>query len=186
MKRQITLFSVLVVSVALLAGGCTAVLYWHFPSYFWLPVALLLLIIACCIWLIMFSRRVYTEWMRRFVGALDAEQQTALQRFPLPAILLDADGALLYANDLFSRQVTDGIRPIYGTVAQHLFEELTDKALSEKATVEIEYDTHKYTAYISIISRDENCRYAVYFVDNTELKDIAEEYEATRPVVLQI
>lgn len=186
MKRHIALFSVIAVALALLAGGCAAVLSLYSSTWFWMPIALLAVVILGLVILLVFAKRLYTGWLGRLVGALDAEQQAALQRFPLPALLLNADGDVLFANECFVSQVMDGICPIYGSSVRRVFDELDVKSLAEKRTAEVVREERKYTAYISIISRDKDCRYAVYFVDNTDLKDIAEEYAASRPAVLQV
>lgn len=186
MKRQIALFSVIAVALALLAGGCAAVLSLYAPSIFWLPLAVLGVIVLGLVILLFFIKRMYTGWLRRLAYTIDPKMQSALQRFPLPALLLNADGEIQYSNDPFNAQIMDGISPIFGNAVERLFENLTEKVLAEKSTVDVEREDRKYTAYISVISRDRNCRYAVYFVDNTDLKDIAEEYAASRPVVLQI
>lgn len=186
MKRQITLFSVIAVVLALLAGGCAAVLALHAPSLYWLPLALLAVVVVGLVILLAVIKRIYTGWLRRLVYTIDPKMQSALQRFPLPALLLSVTGEIQFANDPFNSQVMDGTSPIFGSSVQRLFKELTDGALAEKSILDVEREDRKYTAYISVISRDKNCRYAVYFLDNTDLKDIAEEYAASRPVVLQI
>ena len=184
--HHIALFSVIAAALALLAGGCTAVLSLYSPTWFWLPIALLALVILGLVVLLICSKRLYTGWLGRLIGALDADQQAALQRFPLPALMLSSDGDILYANDCFISQITDGTCPIYSSSVQRVFGELDSRLLAEKRTIEVTCAERKYTAYISVISRDKDCRYAVYFVDNTDLKDIAEEYAASRPAVLQV
>lgn len=186
MKRQITLFSVIAVALALLSGGCAAVLSLYTPTFFWLPIALLGVIVLCLVLLLVFIKRMYTGWLRRLAYTIDPKMQTALQRFPLPALLLNAEGEIQFSNEPFNSQVLDGVSPIFGHSVQRLFSDMTENVLSEKSVVDVERESRKYTAYISVISRDKNCRYVVYFLDDTDLKDIAEEYAATRPVVLQI
>ena len=186
MKRHIALFSVIAVLLALLAGGCAAVLALHSSTWFWVPLALLALVVLGLVILLIFAKRLYTGWLGRLTGVLDAEQQAALQRFPLPVLMLNSNGDVLFANDHFINQITDGICPIYSSSVQRIFVELSTKALAEKRMVDVVREERKYTAYISIIGRDKECRYAVYFVDNTDLKDIAEEYAASRPAVLQV
>lgn len=186
MKRQIAMFFVIAAALALLAGGCTAVLALYSPDYFWMPLSLLFLIVLGLSVLLILSKRLYTDWLRRLAGVLNPEHKASLQRFPLPALLLGVDGEVLFANDRFVNEICDGAVPVFGTSVQRLFSELTDKNLAEKSILDIEKDKRKYTAYVSVIGRDKNCRYVAYFVDNTDLKDIAEEYAASRPTVLQI
>lgn len=186
MKRQMALFSVLAVALALLAGGCTAVLSAYASSLFWLPLVLLAVIILGIVMVLVFAKRMYTDWLRRLAGALDPEYRASLQQFPLPALLLGADGEILFSNDLFVEQVTGGTPPIYGQSVQRLFSELDVTTLSEKRVADLERANQKFTAYIATIGKEKDNLYAVYFLDNTELKGIAEEFAFTRPVVLQL
>lgn len=186
MKRQIALFSVIAMALALLAGGCTAVLSAYASSLFWLPLILLAVVILGLIIVLVCAKRLYTDWLRRLAGTLDPEYQASLQQFPLPVLLLGVDGEVLFSNDHFIAQVTDGSRPIYGQAVQRLFSELTAAVLTEKSVVDVEHAGRKYTAYISAIRKEKESHYAVYFLDNTELKEIAEEFASTRPVVLQL
>lgn len=186
MKRHIALFSLIAAALALLAGGCTAVLSLYSPSLSWAPIALLVIVLLGLAILLICVKRINTGWLQRLTGALDPEQQASLQRFPLPTLLLGADGEVLFANDRFSAEITDGATPVFGTSVKRLFSDLTEGVLAEKSMVELVRGERKYTAYVSVISRDKKCRYVVYFIDNTDLKDIAEEYSESRPVVLQI
>ena len=86
MKRHIALLFVVAAALAVLAGGCAAVLYVHSPSLFWVPLGLLVLVFLGLLILLIGAKRIFTDWIHRLVGALDPEQQGALQRFPLPAL----------------------------------------------------------------------------------------------------
>lgn len=182
MKRHIALFAVIAISLALLAGGSAAVLYATPSIPFWLPIAVLVVLLIGLLILLLRIKRVYTDWLKRLVVALDPEDQTALQRFPLPAVLLGADGSVLYANHLFIDQVTNGAGLIFGD----LFEEISLADLTSKEQLDLVYGNRKYTVFVSKISKRHECQYVVYFIDDTDLKDIAEEYAASRPVVLQM
>lgn len=182
MKRHIALFTVIALSLALLAGGCTAVLYLTPSMPFWLPIAVLGVLLIGLLILLLRIKRVYTDWLKRLVVALDPEDQAALQRFPLPSVLLGADGSVLYANDLFIHHVMNESGLVFGD----LFEEISLDNLSSKTQMDLTYGGRKYTVFISQINKRHETLYAVYFVDDTDLKDIAEEYAATRPVVLQM
>lgn len=186
MKRHITWLTILAVSVAVLAGGCATVLYFLAPGPFWVPIALLAVCVISLIVLLMHVKDLLTDWLKRLAIALDPEQQAALHRFPIPALLLDEDGAVLFANDLFVRHILDGETPVYGTPVVDLFEQLTTEVLDDKKMVDLSLGERKYSAYISVIVTKNERHYVVYFIDDTDLKDIAEEYAASRPVVLSM
>lgn len=186
MKRQIAFFSVIAVALALLAGGCAAVLSLHSSSFTLAPYILLAIVLIGVSIFLIFMKRFYTQWLMRFANTIDPEQREALNRFPLPALLLNASGDIAYANDLFTEQVNAGTAPVYGTSIQRMFAELTADALSTQSVMDLALGDRKFTVHIATIDRDKDARFAVYFIDNTDLKDIAEEYAESRPVVLQI
>ena len=186
MKRHITWLTILATSLAVLAGGCATVLYFLSSAPFWLPILLLAICVVSLIVLLVHIKDILTDWLKRLSIALDPEQQAALHRFPMPALLLDGDGAVLFANDLFVRHILDGETPVFGTPVVNLFSALTADELSDKNLVDLSLGERKYSAYVSVIYAKNECHYVVYFVDDTDLKDIAEEYAASRPVVLSM
>lgn len=186
MKRHISWLTVLAIALVILAGSCATVLYFLSPAPFWLPILLLVVCVVSVIVLLFHIKNILTDWLKHLTGSLDPSQQVALQHFPLPAVLLDADGAILFANDLFIQDVRDGQSPVYGMPMVSIFESLSIGVLSEKRFVDVCLGTRKYSAYITAISPKKESYYVVYFVDNTDLKDIAEEYAASRPVVLSM
>ena len=60
MKRQIAFFSVIAVSLALLAGGCTAVLSMHSSSFTIAPFILLAIVLIGVVVFLLFMKRFYT------------------------------------------------------------------------------------------------------------------------------
>ena len=186
MKRHIAWLTILAISLAVLAGGCAAVLYFLAPTPFWMPIVLLAVCAVSLLVLLIHIKGIFTDWLKRLATTLDPEQQAALHRFPMPALLLDGDGAVLFANDLFVRHIMDGETPVYGTPVVNLFEQLTTEVLSDKTLVDLSLGERKYSAYVSVIETKNERHYVVYFIDDTDLKDIAEEYAASRPVVLSM
>lgn len=186
MKRHIALFTVVAVALIVLAGGCAAVLYFVPPAPFWLPIALLLVCVIGLVVLLIHIKQLYTEWLHRLVGKLDPEKRSALQQFPMPALLLSEFGEIVYANDLFIRDVMNNESLMLGSLIDGQFPDLTPEMLADKCLMNVERAGRKYTLYIASIQRKNECHYVVYFVDDTDLKDIAEEYAATRPVVLEM
>lgn len=188
MKRHITLFTIISIALIVLAGSCAAVLY-SVPStsfLWWVPILLLSVCVIAIVSVLIHIKQVYTDWLDRLANTLDSENRTSIQRFPLPTLLLSAEGEIVYANDLFVQQVLDGAPLIFGLPVIDLFAELSVETLSAKSSVDLTMESRKYTAYITSITKKNERHYAVYFVDNTDLKDIAEEYAASRPVVLQM
>ena len=151
MKRHITWLTIFATSLAVLAGGCATVLYFLSSVPFWLPILLLVVCVVSLIVLLVHIKDILTDWLKRLAVTLNPEQQAALHRFPMPALLLDEDGAVLFANDLFVRHIYDGATPVYGTPVVDMFAALTTDELTDKNLVDLSLGDRKYSAYVSVI-----------------------------------
>lgn len=186
MKSFTIAFSILVSTVVVLVGGCAAVLYRYAPSLMWGVLILFLLIVVGALVFVFRFRRVCTGWIHRLVKKIDPSQEMALQSFPMPLILVDESGNLLYSNNLFDAQVMGNSSPVVNTPLDTLFEDCSTDALTSGKSLLLQRNGRKYTAVVSTIRSDKGQRYVLYLQDDTSLKDIAEEYIASRPVALQI
>ena len=186
MKRYYGLFTIVVIVAVLLNGGSAAVLYQYAPNLFWIPLALLVLVLAGVAAIALHFRKLFTGWMTRLVKRIDPSDKAALNAFPMPLVMLDEDGRLLYSNTLFNRQVMEGEPPIIDTPMERLFDGFSLTELSVNSSVNLVRGQRKYTVNVASMRFDKNLRYVLYLTDDTELKDVTEEYEASRPVVLQI
>lgn len=186
MKRYFCVLSLIATISILLNGACAAVLYRYAPSLFWIPLGLLLLVFMGSLLIALRFRKLFTMWMTRLIKRIDPRDRASMDAFPLPLIMLDETGRLLYSNALFNRQVMGGDPPIIDTPIERLFDCVSADDLSANHSVNLVRGKRKYTAQISVVRFDKNGRYILYLTDDTELKDTAEEYAASRPVVLQI
>ena len=106
-----------------------------------------------------------------------------LRRFPLPVLLTDADGAFIWFNSRFEELLPDfseleesnlnGLYPFSKKVAEK----------EEPAPFELRGAKRAYTVYPAALG---DGRYALYFVDDTSLKEIRAKFKSTRPVVILI
>lgn len=186
MKSFHIVFSLLAAFAVALTGGCTAVLYIHYPSFIWIPLTLFLLLIVGVLLFVFRFKRISTGWIHRLVKKIDPMQEMALQSFPLPLVMVDEAGRLLFCNKLFISQVTDDTVPVVGMPLEQLFEGVTNDQLATGHALALQHNRRQYTAVVSTIRCDKGQRYILYLSDDTELKDTAAEYKASRPVVLQI
>lgn len=186
MKTFYIIFSILTAFVVVLVGGCTAVLYGYAPSLIWIPLILFLLIVVGALLFIVRFKRISTGWIHRLVKKIDPMQEMALQSFPLPLVMVDETGRLLFSNKLFNTVVMEDVIPVMDTPLDQLFEGVIADQLVSGRSLSLSRNHRKYTAVTSTIRSDKGQRYILYLLDDTELKDTAEEYKASRPVVLQI
>ena len=186
MKRYTVAFAVTILLSVVLCGGCAALLAVNAPTYYWIPLLLFLVYLVAAIAVSLRFRAVCTAWLVRLCKRIDPEQQTALEKFPLPLLLIDAQGHILFANKLFGAQVTDGTMPVVDTPLDALFPHITIADIAENSSVDLMRGSRRYTAYVSALRGHKGQQYLLYITDDTELKIAAEEYEASRPLVLHI
>ncbi len=119
----------------------------------------------------------------RLNESLSADEKGHLRDFPLPILIFDSTDRILWYNILFRNYIignnefrTDSVKNFTGGKG---IEEI-----SGTSSFETQIGSKKYTVYFSHIEFDSNRAYALYFVDDTALKNIAREYELSKPVVL--
>ena len=113
---------------------------------------------------------------------LSERDRGGLDGFPLPLVVFDSTDRIIWYNVLFRNYVIENRQ-----VSSDRITEFTQgRGLAEIAK-ENEFDTafgsHEFTAYFSHIEFEGSRAYALYFVDNTQLKVIKKEYELSKPVV---
>lgn len=109
--------------------------------------------------------------------------ENELQNFPFPTVIIKDDGSIEWFNTLFS-EIVGGYPSYDGMNIRSVLPKINfDDAMKTGYSVESRAKKRKYTVYSSCI--DEGLA-ALYFVDDTKLKDIRKNYVRTRPAVLLI
>lgn len=116
---------------------------------------------------------------------LSAAEEGELISFPLPAVIFDSLEKILWYNRAFKREfifekVSDCTDITQFTSGQGI------EKIRENTFIECEFDGKSYTAFSSHLEYRGETVYALYFIENTELKSYKERYENTRPVVIII
>lgn len=114
--------------------------------------------------------------------SLSSGETGNLSDFPLPIVIFDSTDKILWYNVLFKNYVASGFEPETNSI-----KEFTDgKGLIDISAHPV-FDTtvngKQYTVYFSHIEYDSSIAYALYFVDDTELKETSAEFEKSKPVV---
>lgn len=186
MKRYTAALMTAILLCLLLCGGCTAVLYATANQLFWVPLAVFLCLFVCCVFIAWRLRNVCTGWIMRLAKKIAPEHQRALDIFPLPLLLMDREGHVLFTNKLFQSQVTMGRTPLVDTPIEELFDGAAVADIVNNPYVDLCCNARRYTAYVSTLREEHGTQYLLYLTDDTDLKVAADEYEASRPVVMQI
>lgn len=180
---------------------------WHITPIIWLlSGALVLMTIATAFWswwafgfalTITIAAVGYTFFrlfllradMRRFLRELsqrlNQSDRSALESTPLATAVVSETGEFVWYNALFRQQVLNE-KDVYGLSAEEVFDDLQAPMLTKRQTLEVRSSEKSFLLFVSKLVVHERLSYVLYCVDNTELRRIATEYEASRPVLLSI
>lgn len=112
---------------------------------------------------------------------LDSANKESLDAFPLPVAVSSKAGELVWYNERFRESVLSG-RDLYGQPLRSVASGLNiEHFTTPGASVDLTVGSRKYTVYGGVAER--GSLYVLYWVDNTELKDLAYEYNESRPAV---
>lgn len=115
---------------------------------------------------------------------LSADNQNGeLKNFPLPVILFDSTDTIIWYNAKFRNEfISDSL---YDTVNVKQFTSGQGADIvREKIFIECEYNDKKYTAFSGKTNYKNETVYALYFIENTDLKNYKSAYLASRPVLM--
>ncbi len=132
------------------------------------------------------AQHAFKRYLSHIADELSRENRMALSRFPLPVVVGAIDGTVLWYNDDFRNQILEG-NEAYGSSLTDITGGYTVADIRKKKMLDVMYARRKYNVYVSTVQEDEDTDFILlYYVDNTRLKEIAEEYTASRPVVLSV
>ncbi len=108
-----------------------------------------------------------------------------LKNFPLPVVLFDSTDKVIWFNRSFNSEFVndDTIENI--DVKQFTSGQGID-VIREKTFVECAFNDKKYTAFLGNTQYKNETAYALYYIEDTELKNYKESYLSSRPVLIII
>lgn len=131
------------------------------------------------------SRINFRRYIRRSVSAagkhLSGVQKNSAERFPLPAVIAGERNDLIWCNPRFEQQIMPGA----DLVGTDLTECLNGSAVSDipQEGLNIAFCGRMYTVFAYRAPSENQYVYLLYFIDNTEFKQIASDFDRTRPSV---
>ena len=159
---------------------------WFFndiTAYIELGISVFLIIL--CIVRSFSQQRLIDRYLRRTLRHIDEEDKQSLSQSPLPILLVAKNGQILWHNTIFQTRVTDG-HSYQGHAAEELLPENILSSLNTTTTFECDVLEHHYMVFISPLTARDLEMYVLYYLDVTQLHIAAEEYAATRPIVMLI
>lgn len=119
------------------------------------------------------------DMLRQISQSLNFAEGKRTEDFPLPVLVTDESGRFVWYNHNFDEIVSgdSGLAEI-----KEVFEKETDMFINSSVTgVNIKCGGKYFTVYSQ---KSDNGNYVFYFVDNTKLRLVADEFIRTRPAVM--
>ncbi len=108
-----------------------------------------------------------------------------IESFPLPCVLCDSTGAILWYNKLFVSDLLQDGEVIEFKITD-CFRNFSFDSFSNDESVCIEYNDRLYTVFSTKFKEKNEKLIALYFLDDTYFKTTEKEYLQTRPYVMHI
>lgn len=109
---------------------------------------------------------------------LGAQDERALQNFPLPVAVVAPAGDVVWANEAFVGSLCGGGDYLGENVLRFIYPKTFRQVMGEKGT-SVSHRGREYTVYGAEVSQG----YILYFVDDTYFKSIHREYREKKAVV---
>ncbi len=184
MKKSVTALRAMAMAALVLSAGLVATLFYYTRPLGTVAGVCWLALAVVTVALIVDARRVLRDLYAHWQTALDPQQQATLASFPIPALAVAEDGEILFFNDHFKKELSDG-HELVGQSLFSVFSDIKAEDIKKKTVLDTRCGEHKLTVYSNSLP-DSPRTYVLYCVENTNLKDIAAEYTASRPVVLML
>lgn len=114
---------------------------------------------------------------------ISAENGNGLEHFSIPVALFGSDSKIIWCNSAFKKKIVADTRPLSDSVVQFTGGIDAEK-IRELDIFECEYNGKSYTAFHSFTEYKKETLYAVYFIEDTELKAYRHLYRNSRPVIM--
>ncbi len=141
------------------------------------PVLLLMVLVSIAIWL---NARRIRRMIAKVLRSPNNEEATqyGMMTLPIPVVILSGKNIIWY-NDIFRKEVLNDndvcLQPI-----NKIFPGMDLQKCAGTSGQDMEREGKRYTVFGSM-AREKESLYVAYFVENTQLKRKAVEYEASRP-----
>ena len=177
--------SPIILLLTLALAAAVMVSFFYNRILFYVELVLFAAVLIVIGWRLRRMKKDIGRYLRRIAGSLNQSEQDALSAFPLPVMVSAVNGEIIWYNDLFRHQVLDG-NELFGESVGVPTGGATMGELQKKKFIDVSYAGRRYTVYISPVRVREATLYVLYYVDDTQLKEIAEEYALSRPAVMMV
>ncbi len=126
---------------------------------------------------------------RKYVSAVNKALLTGksgtIDEFPLPTVICDRYGNLIWYNKQFSDDIVESYEIKNLTIADFI-DDFTFEKYSQERIVNASFADNQYTAFVVNVKSETNPMLCFYLFDDTALKEVALEYTYSRPFVMLV
>lgn len=124
---------------------------------------------------------------RKYVSAVNKSllsgKSEGVDEFPLPTVMCDKFGNIVWYNKTFREDIVDAYGATKLTI-NDFFDDFSYDEFSKEKIVNASYENRDFTAFVSNVNSETKPMLCIYLFDDTALKEIAYEYEFSRPFVM--
>ena len=124
-------------------------------------------------------------YLAQVASHLDPRDRAALESTPMPVVLFQENGEIVWYNDRFREDVLND-HDLYGGNIQQVFADLPLSKIADNDEWQVATDEKSFLVRVSRLLSSVGTAYLLYCTDNTQLQRIAKEYTASRPVILSL
>lgn len=129
------------------------------------------------------SFRTTRKYVQQVNKSLSQEQIGNVDSFPLPCVMCDIKGNVVWYNAEFDQNILNDNKKI-GMC--DFFADFNYYDYSELKIAEAEYGEKKFTAFITKVNSVSNPMLCIYFFDDTYLKETEIKYQLSKPFIMLI
>lgn len=126
---------------------------------------------------------------RKYVSAVNKALLTGksgtIDEFPLPTVMCDKYGNLVWYNRQFSDDIVESYE-IKSLTINDFVDDFSFEKHSQERIVNASFADNQYTAFVVNVKSETNPMLCFYMFDDTALKEVALEYTYSRPFVMLI
>lgn len=172
--------------LSLLLGGalCAVTAVWN-PWAALIELCVWLLLAVAAVWKAHHDFKVIRRTVQALSHGLTAEENSALNSFPLPVAVFDSADRIVWYNQKFKNDLLSRLLPQNSSICQFTggkgLREIREQTVFSTAVGDKEF-----TVYFSHIDCAGRQSYALIFTEDTELKKTAKAYAQAKPVVAMV
>lgn len=152
---------------------------------FWCELAVLILLAVVSVWRISTASSGMYRFLRITASRLSSKSSDVLDKHPMPVMMAGPDGSITWYNEAFRISMLKG-RDVYGQKTSDVLTEEAESSLAHISRADVVFGSRMYTVYQSSYTEGGEQSRVLYFFDDTDLKQTAEEYRRSRPVVMMV